>query len=263
MRSYLPIARGTFMVGLVYRFGFLFTILGNIVYLSVAYYLWRSIYRYSDVIRGLTFNETFLYVGLGSAVFILLKTYADWYIHYEIREGLIANYLIKPIDFQLYNLSANFGSLLMNLLAITLPTAIMPGLVFKVTISPGAGLFLFPISLLLAFLISFSIDYFIGLMGFYSESVWGLSTTKEIIVTVFSGALIPLQFFPEAIQKVLYWLPFQAIYHTPLMMLTRPQQGLDIFLPMMAVQLAWAVILFVAARLFYNQAIKVLRIAGG
>jgi ABC-2 type transport system permease protein len=151
----------------------------------------------------------------------------------------------------------------MNLLAITLPTAIMLGLVFKVTIPPGAGLFLFPISLLLAFLISFSIDYFIGLMGFYSESVWGLSTTKEIIVTVFSGALIPLQFFPEAIQKVLYWLPFQAIYHTPLMMLTRPQQGLDIFLPMMAVQLAWAVILFVAARLFYNQAIKVLRIAGG
>jgi ABC-2 type transport system permease protein len=263
MRAYLPIARGSFMVGLVYRFGFLFTIVGNIVYLGVAYYLWKSIYSYSDVIRGLTFNETFLYVGLGSAVFILLKTYADWYIHYEIREGMIANYLIKPIDFQLYNLFANLGSLLMNLMAITIPTAIMLAFVFRIKIAFGAGLFLFPVSLLLAFLISFSIDYFIGLMGFYSESVWGLSTTKEIIVTVFSGALIPLQFFPEAIQKVLYWLPFQAIYHTPLMMLTRPNQGLEVFLPMMAVQLAWAAILFVAARLFYNQAIKVLRIAGG
>ena len=263
MRSYLPVARGTFMVGLVYRFGFLFTILGNIVYLGVAYYLWRSIYRYSDVIRGLTFNETFLYVGLGSAVFILLKTYADWYIHYEIREGIIANYLTKPMDFQLYVLFANLGSLLINLTAITIPTALMLGLVFKVKLAYGPGLFLFPVSLLLAFLISLSIDYFIGLMGFYSESVWGLSTTKEIIVTVFSGALIPLQFFPEVMQKVLFWLPFQAIYHTPLMMLTRPNQGLDVFLPMLAVQLAWAVILFFAARLFYNQAIKVLRIAGG
>ena len=58
MRSYLPIARATFMIGLVYRFGFLFNILGNIVYLGVAYYLWKSIYSYSDVIRGLTFNET-------------------------------------------------------------------------------------------------------------------------------------------------------------------------------------------------------------
>ncbi len=263
MRTYLPIARATLMVGLVYRFGFLFNIIGNIVYLGVAYYLWKSIYRYSDVIRGLTFNETFLYIGVGSAVFILLKTYADWFIHHEIREGNIAIYLTKPIDYQIYNLFANLGSLLVSLVAISIPTAIMLLFVFRVKIASGVGLLLFPISLFIAFLISFSIDYFIGLMGFYSESVWGLSTTKEIIIAVFSGALIPLQFFPDTIQKVLYWLPFQAIYHTPLMMLTRPNQGLDVFLPMMAVQLFWAVVLFFAARLFYNQAIKVLRIAGG
>lgn len=263
MRSYLPIARATYMIGIVYRFGFLFTIFGSIVYLGVAYYLWKSIYRYSDTIRGLTFNETFIYVALGSAIFILLKTYADWYIHYEIREGIIANYLTKPLDFQIYALFANLGSLLMNLTAVTVPTALVMLFVFKVKVTFGIGLFLFPISLMLAFLISFSIDYFIGLLGFYSESVWGFSTTKEIIVTVFSGALIPLQFFPEAMQKVLFWLPFQAIYHTPLMMITRPNQGLDIFLPMISIQLVWAVILFVLARLFYNQAIKVLRIAGG
>ena len=263
MRSYLPIARATYTIGMVYRFGFLFTIVGNLVYLGVAYYLWKSIYSYSDTIRGLTFNETFIYVALGSAIFILLKTDADWYIHYEIREGIIANYLTKPMDFQIYNLFANFGSLLMNLTAITIPTALVMIFVFKVKITFGIGLFLFPISLLLAFLISFSIDYFIGLIGFYSESVWGFSTTKEILVTVFSGALIPLQFFPDAIQKVLYWLPFQAIYHTPLMMVTRPDQSVDVFLPMILIQVVWAILLFILARLFYNQAIKVLRIAGG
>lgn len=263
MRSYLTVTRASYMVGLVYRFGFLFTIVGNIVYLGVAYYLWRSIYQHADTLRGLTFNETFLYVGVGSAVFILLKTYADWYIHYEIREGAIATYLTKPIDFQIYNLFANFGALLMNLTAISIPTALILTFVFKVKVDFGPGLFLFPVSLLLAFLVSFSIDYVIGLMGFYTESVWGLSTTKEILVTVFSGALIPLQFFPQALQDVLFWLPFQAIYHTPLMMITRPDQSLEVFLPMMAVQLAWAIILFIAARLFYTQAIKVLRIAGG
>jgi ABC-2 type transport system permease protein len=202
-------------------------------------------------------------VALGSAIFILLKTYADWIIHYEIREGAIATYLTKPMDFQLYALFANLGSLLMNLTAITLPTLLVMVFIFKANFSFGIGLFLFPISLLLAFLISFSIDYFIGLLGFYSESVWGFSITKEIIVTVFSGALIPLQFFPDAIQRVLYWLPFQAIYHTPLMMITRPEQSLEVFAPMLAIQLAWAIFLFLLARLFFNQAIKVLRIAGG
>ncbi|HLO16506.1 MAG TPA: ABC-2 family transporter protein [Anaerolineales bacterium] len=263
MRSYLPVARATYMIGLVYRFGFLFTIFGNLVYLGVAYYLWKSIYKYSNTIRGLTFNETFIYVALGSAIFILLKTYADWIIHYEIREGAIATYLTKPMDFQIYALFANLGSLLMNLTAITIPTALVMIFIFKVKVAFGVGLLLFPLSLLLAFLVSFSIDYFIGLLGFYSESVWGLSMTKEIIVTVLSGALIPLQFFPDAIQKVLFWLPFQAIFHTPIMMITRPNQGLSILLPMMLVQLGWAIILFILARLFYNQAIKVLRIAGG
>ena len=134
---------------------------------------------------------------------------------------------------------------------------------FKVNISLGPGLALFPISLLLAFLISFYFDYFIGIMAFYTESVWGLSITKEVIVTTLSGALIPLQFFPDAIQKILLVLPFQAIYHTPLMMVTRPNQGWDVFLPMLAVQLLWVIVTLILTRLFYNQAIKVLRVAGG
>lgn len=263
MRGYLAVMRGSFMVGMVYRFGFLFSILGNIIYLGVAYYLWKSIYQHSDIIRGLTFNETFLYVGLGSAIFILLKTYVDWIINFEIREGAIASYLIKPIDYGLYTLFASLGSLLMNLMAITIPTILMLTLVFKVKFTLGSGLVIFPLSLFLAFMISFFIDYFVGLLGFYSESVWGLSTVKEVIVMVFSGALIPLQFFPEALQRILVWLPFQAIYHTPLMMITRPNQTWDTFLPMLFVQVFWAVSLFIATRLFYNQAIKVLRISGG
>ena len=263
LRSYLAIMRGSVMVGMIYRFGFIFTILGNIVYMAVTYFLWRSIYAHTTTLHGLTFNETFLYVALGSAVFILLKTYADWYISYEIREGFIAIYLTKPVDYQLYSLFVSLGGALTNLAAITIPTVLLLTLVFKVNISLGPGLALFPISLLLAFLISFYFDYFIGIMAFYTESVWGLSITKEVIVTTLSGALIPLQFFPDAIQKILLVLPFQAIYHTPLMMVTRPNQGWDVFLPMLAVQLLWVIVTLILTRLFYNQAIKVLRVAGG
>ena len=263
MKSYLAILRGSYMVGMVYRFGFLFTILGNIVYMGVSYYLWRSIYANAETIRGMTFNETFLYIALGSAVFILLKTYADWYISYEIREGLIASYLIKPLDYGLYSLFVALGGALMNLTAITVPTILLLTLVFHVTIELGAGLVLFPLSLLLAFVISFCFDYFIGLLAFYTESTWGLSITKEILIMVMSGAFVPLQFFPDALQKILLALPFQAIYYTPLMMVSKPDLGLETFLPMLAVQLFWAIALFVATRLFYNQAIQVLRVSGG
>ena len=263
LRAYLAILRGSFMVGMIYRFGFLFTILGNIVYMSVVYFLWRSIYATADTLRGLTFDETFLYVALGSAVFILLKTYTDWFLSYDIREGIIAIHLTKPVDFQLYALAMSLGSALITLAAITLPTVAMLYFVFRVPFHAGPGLALFPVSLGLAFLISFNFDFFIGVLAFYSESIWGTSITKEIIVTVCSGALIPLQFFPQAIQNILLALPFQAIYYTPLMMITRPSQGWDTYLPMLSVQLLWAVLTFVLSRLFYNQAVKVVRVAGG
>jgi ABC-2 type transport system permease protein len=262
-RSYLALLRGSYMVGMIYRYGFLFTILGNIVYLGVAFYLWRSIYKNVQVIHGLTFNQTYLYVALGSAVFILLKTYADWFISYEIREGTIAIYLTKPVDYQLYALFTSLGSGLMNLTAITVPTILLLTFVFKVHITLGPGLLAFPVSLCLAFLISFNFDYLVGLMAFYNESVWGLTITKEIILTVLSGALIPLQFFPDAIRKILLVLPFQAIYYTPLMMVTQPDQNIAVFLQMLAMQFLWVLVTLAITRLVYEQAIKVLRVSGG
>jgi len=263
MSRYFAVARAGYMLGFVYRFTFLFTLIGNVVYLGVAYYLWNSIYRHAEVIRGMTFNETFLYVGLGSSVFVLLKTYTDWFLHGDIREGTIANYLIKPVDVGIYYMFSSLGVFLFNLTIITIPTFLLLAFVFKVHFTIGPGLLLFPISIFMAYLITFNIDYFIGLFGFYTESVWGLTTTKEIIVTVFSGALIPLQFFPEAIRKVLFWLPFQAMFHTPITMITHPDQSWDVFASMLAVQVFWVVALFVAGKLFYSRAVKVLRISGG
>jgi ABC-2 type transport system permease protein len=263
MRGYLALLRGAFTIGLVYRFGFLFTIVGNVIYMGVAYFLWSSIYGNTSSIHGLTFNETFIYVALGSTVFVLLKTYADWQISHEIEDGSVSIYLTKPVEYLLYALSISLGAMLTNLAAITIPTILLLTLVFKVSFTFGPGLLLFPVSLLLAFLISYCFDCITGLCAFYTESIWGISATKEILISVLSGALVPLQFFPDALQKVLLVLPFQAIYHTPLMLVTRPNQDWGTLLSMLGVQIVWVVILFVATRLFYNQAIKVLRVAGG
>jgi ABC-2 type transport system permease protein len=256
LRSYLALMRGSYMVGLIYRYGFLFTILGNIVYLGVTYYLWRSIYYNVDLIHGLTFDQTYLYVALGSAVFILLKTYADWIISNEIREGIIAVYLTKPVDYQFYALFTSLGSVLMNLTAITVPTILLLTLVFKVRVEAGPGLAFLPISLILAFMISFNFDYLVGLMAFYNESIWGLTITKEVVITTLSGALIPLQFFPQAIEKILLILPFQAIYYVPLTMVTQPNQDWTVFVQMLGVQFLWVIITFILTRWVYDQAVR-------
>lgn len=263
MRTYLAILRGALMEGMAYRAGFFFIILGNVIYLFVAYFLWHSIYANQTSLRGLTFNETIIYVSLGSTVFVILKTYADWFVSHEIEDGTIAIYLTRPVDYELYTMAVSLGSVISTMTVVILPTILLLIYVFHISFTFGPGLLLFPFSLALAFLISFCFDYVTGLLAFYTESIWGISTTKEILISIMAGALVPLQFFPDAIQKILLLLPFQAIYYTPLMMVTRPDQPLPTQLSMLGVQAFWVVVLYIGTRLFYNQAIKVLRVAGG
>ena len=263
MRAYLAFLRGAVLVGMIYRLGFLFTALGNIVYMVVAYFLWRSIYAGQTSIHGLTFDQALLYVALGSTMFILLKTFTDWGMAQEIRDGTVAVFLTKPIDYQFYTFFTNLGFPLTSLVTVIMPTVILLVFFFRIHFDFGAGYLFFPLSLTLAFIISFHLDYLIGLTGFYTESIWGISITKEIIISVLSGMLLPLQFFPAAIQQILAWLPFQAMYFTPLMMVTKPDKNLSVFLAMLGVQGAWAAATFLICRMAYGRAIRVLRVAGG
>lgn len=263
MRSYLALARGSFQVYLAYRSGFFFTILNNLIYLGIAFYLWRSIFAGQDILRGLTFNQTFLYVALGSSVFVLLKTWTDWEMAFQIRQGSIIMTLVKPLNLQLYMLAQSAGFSVGNFMSITIPTLLALIFVFRVQVEFGIGLLFFPLGLALSFLLNAVIDYMIGLTSFYTESIWGISSVKEIVILFLSGALIPLPFFPENAQGVLALLPFQAMYHLPITMLVDPTQPFTFYLQSVLVQLFWVALLFAAARLYYKQAIKVIRVSGG
>jgi len=262
VRSYLAVVRGSTMMGMVYRFGFLAATVGNVVYLGVAYYLWKSVYGDATTIRGLTFDQTFLYVALGSTLFIVLKTYVDWNLYSEIREGIVAIYLVRPIDFQLYMLASCTGFFLLSVATLVVPTILLMVFVFQVSIPLSAPLALLPFSLVFAFVLTFCFDYGVGLSGFYTESIWGISTVKDTLVLVLSGALIPLQFFPDTIRDILRWLPFQAVYYTPLSLVTLPDEGWQ-HVTRFGVQVGWMVVLLAATRVLYGRAVKVLRIAGG
>jgi ABC-2 type transport system permease protein len=263
MKSYFALAKSSYMTAMMYRFSFFFTLIGNLLYIVLLYFLWGSIYRDVDTIRGLSFNQAFVYVALAGSIFTMVKTWADWQISYHITSGAIIMDLIKPLDFQLYVLSQTAGFMLFNLTMIALPSALVLFLFFGAEIEVGPGLLFLPGGLFLAFLVSFAIDYIIGLTSFYTESIWGISMTKEIITTLLSGALVPLQFFPDIAQRVLRFLPFQAIYHIPLTMLTSPDLEAGACAGLLGTQVAWVVVLFLLGRLFFTRASRVLMVSGG
>ena len=171
--------------------------------------------------------------------------------------------LIKPLDYQLYMLFERLGFNFSNLVAVTIPSIIVVVLVFQAKLFIGLNIVFFVISLILAYLINFNIDFCIGLTSFYTESIWGISVTKESIVLLLSGALIPLNFFPEALRNIMYLLPFQAIYNIPLTILIGRDMEVSALLKMFGIQIFWILMLFTCSRFLYRKSIKVVTVNGG
>ncbi len=263
MRKYLAVVRCSFLTGVVWRLNYIFTLVSNLVYIVVLYFLWKSIYAGSNTLNGMTFNQVFVYMTIASSIFVLFKTWLDWFVSREIINGAITVRLTKPLDFQGMMMATTFGQMLNNLLIITIPAMIVLFVVFKATLPLGWNVLFFCLSLPLACILSLLIDYIVGLTSFYTESLWGISTSKEIIVLVLSGGLIPLRFFPEEMRTVLMYLPFQAIYHTPAGILTDVSLSVTNYIAMLGIQTFWVAALLVVSRLLFAQAVKVVTINGG
>ncbi|NMM53375.1 ABC transporter permease [Paenibacillus aquistagni] len=263
MGRYLVIAKSSFMTRVARRSTFIFTFLGNLAYITVIYYLWMAVYEGNAMLNGMTFNQAFAYLALASSLFTMFQVYTEWFMSAHILNGDIITSFIKPLDYQFNKLFEAFGAVISNFITISIPTLLVIIFVFDTKIEVGLNLAFFVISLLMAMLISFFIDYMIGLCSFYTESIWGICTTKDVIVLFLSGAMVPISFFPEYLQTICAYLPFQAIYNIPLTIVTTPGLSLMDYANALAMQGMWVVILLLVSRLLHAVATRTITVNGG
>lgn len=76
------------------------------------------------------------------------------------------------------------------------------------------------LSVLLAFLMNFYVNYTIGLTSFWLVQSGGIRNAFMLVSGIFSGALIPLDFFPHWLQMIQFFLPFQYLAYLPAMVFT-------------------------------------------
>jgi len=262
-KSYLMIMRNSVMAGLAYRAHFFFTLAGTAVYLAVSYFLWNAIYASGGTIGGMSFSQAFLYVGVSISLYGLMQTWTDWYMHNMITNGDLIRFLCKPLDFPLQLLFDTLGGGIMNFAGIALPSLIIVYLISGTPVPPAENILLFLPAVAMGFLLNFFIDFLVGLTVFLTQSIWGIATAKEMTILFLSGAAVPLAFFPAKIRAVLEWLPFQAIYNTPVRLLTDPTLGVGDVLVFFLKQIAWLLVFYLLGRLFFSAALRKVVVNGG
>ncbi len=266
-RKYLALTRLGMMEKLHYRLGTFVTLFGNLIYLVLIYFLWKAIYASSgsDVVNGMTLNDTLVYLVLATALFNFLEVFLVWDMSREIQSGAIVLKLLKPMSFRGYSFWSYIGENIMSFFLTFLPTFIIINILTKGSIALSVNLLFFVMSVIMALVINFSIDMICATICLYTESTWGLNMVKECIVLLLSGASIPLAFFPEALRNIVQYLPFRCIYDTPLnVLLQKPGYTLGEGLVFsLVLQLGWCIALSAIGALFWNVSLKKITVNGG
>lgn len=265
IKRYLTLMRAGVVESLQFRLSALVVVVGNLLYLIVVYFLWQAIYASAgtDVVNGMTFSDTLIYLVLATSLHNFMEMYIVWEIGERIRSGEIALDLLKPLQYRRYVFWANSGSFVSSFFFTFLPTFLIVAIVTNGAIPLGINLLYFVISIVMSISINFSMDFFIGTVCLYTESIWGINIMKQVVVLLLSGATIPLAFFPEPFKTIVSYMPFQAIYNAPLSILLNGNPDAKWLLITLGTQLFWCIVMNLFSKLFWKISVKKITVNGG
>src|SRR5438034_6592267 len=126
MFSALNKYRHAFLVGLqsnlVYRWNFAVRGFFSLFHLGVVFILWGAVFAGTGKIGGFGLEQTLTYfITLLVLQFFVSAFNEDYQISEEIRNGLINQFLLKPINYFLYRLSIFVAARMVSGLLVFIP----------------------------------------------------------------------------------------------------------------------------------------------
>lgn len=261
IRAYRSMARMALKSLLAYQTSFLFGMLASAFGVLSMLYLWRSALA-AGPRQGFDWPQMKAYLLVAFVVGSLVSSYTDYRMANRIQQGDVAMDLVRPVDYQWSRLAESVGFAVYEagtaIVVVLAAAAIFGGM------SPPDRdtLPLFILSALLVLPLRFGIVYLSGLLVFWTQNYVGVQAARIALITLFSGALVPLAFLPEWMRVIATYLPFVGMASTPALLYTGSLEGSDATTAVL-VQAAWAVVLWWLARLMWSAAARKLTVHGG
>lgn len=218
IRKIRAVAIVTYKEWAAYRTHSMVSIFVGPVYFLVQYCIWKAVYSAQGgagaIINGMTLEQMLTYFGVNALIGYLTMDFADWNLQMLVRTGKFLTFALRPLDHKLFAFSQKLGHRVLGFFFEFLPCFLIFMFAFKIKLIPEHWI-LAIISIALGFCMTFLVNYCIGLTAFWFVRAQGIRGVFQALQTVFNGSLIPLVFFGDNWQKVLFFLPFQYMLYVP------------------------------------------------
>lgn len=274
LNLYLPFFKANVKVQLAYKAQVVMWLIISFVDVFFVVFLYKAIYRNSadgldSVINGFSFYEMILYM-ITSFFFSFLMSGGDasYEIYTDIKEGTIANTLTKPVSYRLRNLFTDLGQLAFTFVVVVVPflTAcyavfLISGLLKVTALNFALNVLFFLMFSILACFINNSISYFMGLMVFYTDHLFGLNMARGALQGFLGGQTVPLSYMGK-LGVAFSFTPFAFMNSVPVLTLMCKLSINEVFL-YLGIALLWLLVIEVANHFIFKHAITKLSVQGG
>jgi len=248
------IASVTYKEWAAYRTHSMVSILvGPISYL-IQFSIWTALYQDRTSLGGMTLENILSYSAVVATISYLTMDFADWNLQMLIHTGKYLTFALRPLHHRHFALCQKIGHRVLGLIFEYIPVMLIFLFIFRVHLIPKNPFWAI-LSIALAFLMNFYLNYCIGLAGFWFTKTSGLRGMIHLFSGVLSGAIIPLSIFPDIFQKIFFFLPFQFISYVPAMVYTGEYTlgGMTLSFPfIISIQAFYVFLMFLFSELLYR-----------
>lgn len=257
IRSKWALAKIGYKVGIKYRFHFFVSMITVPLSVLIYYFLWKSIFTYTgqEIIRGFTLEGMIQYFVLSMIVGFFVWADVDKWLSQDIRGGLVTGMLLQPMSLLCQYLVFEIGINSLGILIEMIPVFFIGFIFFGLKVAPLFNFTAFLVSVVLAFFLAFFVSWLVGLSAFWLQEISGLRRVKRTLMVFLSGGMLPLTFFPEVVQKIFHFLPFEYIRYVPIK-IYQAEYSPAMVLAQLGIQFAWIIGLYFACKMVYSKAYK-------
>lgn len=262
MSLYFEFLKKAFQERYAYRFDFYASIVGNIVGLFIQISVWTALFQNSPS-QIISLSQMLSYTLISSLILTLTTSRISEQLSEKIANGNIMMDFLRPISLKAFFLADGFGRNVSQTIFATLP-ALVFGVIFmniQFTVSFVTLVYFF-ISLVFAILIAFYFHYIVGLFSFWLETTWYIRFFSGAIIQLFSGATVPLWFYPDWLYRISAILPFRLIFFDPISIYLNQQGNRNVF-QILFFQVTWICFFWCLERVVWKFVKKKVVIHGG
>lgn len=263
IEKYTAMIRLVFLEHMAYTKGLWFDIVSTLVSIFLYFLLWQIVFQEKNSIAGFTVVEMTMYIILSKILSAQFSGGVNLIFSKWIMAGEIGTELLRPMGLFALLGMRRLGEFFFSVIFQAIPVLII-GYFFLGGVGPASivHLGLFFVSVFVSIGIMFYVEMLFGMGCFYTITYYALTYTKQALMELFSGGIVPLALFPGVIADMLSFLPFAGMVSIPInIFLGKYTVKESLFY--ILIEIFWVIVLWGIAHIVYLHVIKKVIVQGG